>query len=152
MADQRTTHVGKSVKDRQDYFRYIKKRDYEPTAIQNVPFSHSNEGGEELKEPTTNRKRPVKFTQKIKDHLSDKWVPWLVTGVILLMGYLMVDSKIDIAKIGTTLETLKENVKLLIEDNKKFSEKLHSQDLKINENSLRLNNFEKQNDNSKKRR
>ena len=144
--DRRGSHTGKSRPAREAYSRYIKTLDYEPTAQEGTPFERSSESGEEFKEPTSARKRQVKIGQRIKDHFLNNWLNWAVGVVIVVLFFLMVDSKVDLARIGSTIDAIKENVKSLIIESKTQGNKIHEQDLSIRENSLRIQQIEKQYD------
>lgn len=141
MAD-RKSHVGKSKLAREGYSRYIRRLDYEPTLEEPGPFKPSHEAGEESGEATSDRKRPVKISEKVKDHVLNNWINWLIGAAIVVMVFLMVDSKIDLAKINTTIDRLKTDVQSLIGDVKTINEKNHQQDLAIKEDNLRINSLE----------
>ena len=76
----------------------------------------------------------------------NNWLNWAVSIVILVLFFLMVDSKVDLARFGSTIDAIKENVKVLMSESKTQSDKIHEQDLSVRENSLRIQQIEKQND------
>ena len=139
----RRSHVGKSKAARERYSRYIKTFDYEPTKDEKTPFSLSDEGGEELKEPTSAKKRRKSPTQKIKDHFSENWIGWVLTVLAGILFYLMTDSKVNIASIKTTLCFQKEKIESIESNLKQNSDKNHEQDLTIREQGVKISVFEK---------
>jgi hypothetical protein len=147
--NKRDMHVGKSRMAREAYSRYIRKLDYDPTVDEPVPFSPSNESGEELSEPTSKRKRKASFNNALKDHFSNNLMSWLVSGVLVILFFLMFDSKVDLAKISTTIDTIKENVASLVESAKNTQNKDHEQDLALKEHSMQIIQLEKENERNK---
>lgn len=140
---RKNTHTGKSSASREAYSRYIKKLDYEPTVETPAPFLSTTEGGEELKNPSSTRKRKKTLSSKIQDHISENWIGWLLGLAIIVLFFLMIDSKVDLARINTNLEYLKENVGSIRNDIKEQDRKNQSQDLLINGNSIKITNLEK---------
>ena len=144
--NKRTEHAGKSRMAREAYSRYIRKLDYDPTVEEPVPFSPSNEGGEELAEPTSQRKRKSSIGNALKDHFSENWVNWLVSGIIIILLFLMIDSKVDLAKISTSIDNVKESISSFVSDSKEGRDKDHEQDLVLKEHSMQIIQLEKESD------
>ena len=74
--------------------------------------------------------------------MSEHWIEWVISAVIVVIMYLMVDSKIDLARIFTTLDTHKDSIGNLTTDVKSEGQKNQDQDLTLKEHSLRLSTVE----------
>lgn len=143
---KRDMHVGKTRAAREAYSRYIRKLDNDPTIEEPVPFSSSNESGEELIEPTSKRKRKVSFGNALKEHFSNNWISWMVSVAIFILFFLMLDSKVDLAKISTTIDAIKEKVASLVDSSKDTQNKDHEQDLVLKEHSMQIIQLERENE------
>ena len=142
--NKRNSHTAKTRDARDAYSRYIRKLDYEPTVEEPAPFSPSNESGEELAEPTSSQKRKMSIINAIKDHFSENWVNWLVSGAIIILIFLMIDSKVDLAKISTSIDNAKESISTLISDSKELRENAHGQALVLKEHEMQIIQLEKE--------
>lgn len=138
----RKSHIPKSLPHRENYLKYLKTLENEPTLPEPAPLTPSNEGGEELREPTSKRKRDINVGQRLKDHIHDNLATWLCSLAGLLFFYFMVDSKIDIARISSTIDAIKNDIVGLKADNKQQSDKGHERDLTIREYKIRIENLE----------
>ena len=139
----RKSHVTKSPTQRVNYNRYIERQDYEPTVDDALPFAHSSQSGEDLREPTSRRKRTINMTERILDHFQDHYLTWIFSGIIIVLIYLMFESKVDFARIHKSLEFSGKNISSLDFDMKKKTEKDSKQDLNINENRIKIGVIEK---------
>jgi len=140
---KRKIHKGKSRSSREQYNRYIKTRDYEPTVDDTLSFSQSDQSGEELGEPTSTRKRKVNTKQYILEHLSENWLNYVVVMATIVLVYLMYDSKVDLACIDVNITAQKEDISDLELETKQQIKKNYSQDVDINENRVRLDTLER---------
>ena len=140
---KKKTHKGKSKPAREQYNRYIKTRDHEPTVDDTLSFSQSDQSGEELSEPTSKRKRKINTKQHILEHLSENWLNYIVAIFAIVLVYLMYDSKVDLASIVVNITAQKEDISELKLDTKQEIKKNYSQDVDINENRVRLDSLER---------
>lgn len=141
---KRSNHVGRSHGERDSYSRYIRSRDYEPTVDETIALGCSDVGGEELREPTTKRKRQDNAGEHIKSHLKQHWLEWTICAAIAVFFFLMVDSKIFIARMDVRVESLNGSVIDLKGQVKDLNSKNNEQDLTLKEHSIHLSNIEEQ--------
>lgn len=146
----RKNHTPKTQSQRQVYNRYIERLDYDPTVDDALNFPNSTKPGEELSEPTSKRKRRINTGERFIDHFKENWLNWLIGAFIIVFLWLMVDSKIDLAKISVTLENLKDNLSEVEQINQKNLDKNIDQDLRINEHKMKIESLEKKTDNKSK--
>lgn len=140
----RNTHVNKTPPQRKQYWKYIESQDYEPTVDEKLRFARTGQGGEELGEPSVKRRRRIKLSTRIGDHLSENWVNWLfaIAGAVLL--WLMTGSKVNIASLEANQSSDRDSIKTLQETASKLSELETQQMLQINENRLRIDFLDKE--------
>lgn len=142
--NSRYSHKAKTHRERGSYSKYIKRLDYSPTIDETLPFPSSEKAGEDLSEPTTKRARKIPFQDKIKDHFADNFINWIVGATIFIFIFLVYDSKIDIARLNSNIGTFKESISELKEYAKSNLSQLHTHDLKIQENKIRIENLKDQ--------
>ena len=140
--NNREKHVGKTSFAKEAYSRYLKNIDCEPTVNDKIALSPSTEGGEELREPTSNRRRKVSASQKFKDHFQDHWVEWIIGAVVVIAGWFMIDARIDIVRIETVAGNQKESIAEIQSAEQKSADKNHDQDLTLREHTIRISNVE----------
>ena len=97
--NKRGSHMAKSVSARATYARYLKNIDCEPTVDDQIALAPSTEGGEELREPTSKRRRRISTGQKLQDHFQEHWVEWLFGGVVAITAWLMIDARVDLMRV-----------------------------------------------------
>ena len=54
----RNSHTGKSIRQRNEYSKYINKHDYEPTLNESLQFNNTENPEEDFSESETSQKRP----------------------------------------------------------------------------------------------
>ena len=140
---KRDNHIAKSTAAKEAYARYLKNVDCEPTVNDQIALSPSTEGGEELREPTSKRRRPVSAGQKLQDHFQEHWVEWLFGGVVAIVVWLMLDARVDLSRIEANAGAQKDNITDLKDDAKLSNQKNQEQDLTLREHSVRLSVVEK---------
>jgi hypothetical protein len=148
--NRRERHVGKSPMAREFYSRYLKKIDCEPTVDDQIALSPSTEGGVELREPTSKRKRTVNTGQKLQEHFQDHWVEWLFGSIVALTAWSVIYARIDLVRIETNQITQKESITVIQSGTQKASDKNQEQDLTLREHSLRISNVEEKVSKTKK--
>jgi hypothetical protein len=134
----RKGHSQKSPAQRQAYNRYVKQLDYEPTVDEALPFPTTSQGGEELSEQTTKRRRDLNVKERCVDHLRENWIGWVISLVTVLLGWLMIGSKIEIARLNIVSEGHSDDLKEVKESSQKNLEKNIEQDLTLKEHGLRI--------------
>ena len=139
MKTGRTVHVPKSNQMKQNYRQYIETLDYQPTVDESLDFKQTNKSGEDLSTVDTERKRPSDPSDKIKEHFAKNWLIWVLCALSAGIGYLVFDSKVAFTRYETILSTQKDK----LSDLKNFESDLRksdrTQDLKIQENRILLN-------------
>lgn len=140
---QRKSHIGKSKFQKDYYSRQIKSLDYEPTIDETINFSETESSKRDYSVPKSTKKRKQKFKQQLIDHFEDNWLKWVIGFVTLFLLFFLVDSKVDIKGIDTKVDVIKEDVNELKQNQKENVEKLHQQDMKTQENKLRIEELEK---------
>jgi hypothetical protein len=146
----RSLHVNKSMRQKQDYWRYIESQDYEPTVDEKLPFPETGQPGEELGASTaSSRRRPTKLSRRLADHLSENWTNWVFAAVALVLVWLMTDAKVSIAAIQSTMESVREKIVTMTSEIDSAISSNHQQDLSIMENRVRLEFLEKSLEKSK---
>lgn len=132
----------KSMQEKAHYKRYIRQLDYEPTLDERVEFPESDKTDKEYSVSTLPPARRETILESLGEHLKENWLAWLIGIFAVVLVFLMVESKVDIAKIFEKTETIKENVNDLEDDIEKLKEKDHEQDLEIQEVKIKSENIE----------
>jgi uncharacterized coiled-coil protein SlyX len=110
---KRYSHTTKTPKDRSTYQRYLPNIDVQPTVDETEDFNESTSSGEELTQPTIKRQRKIPLKDQIRNHFSSHWIEWSVGIVLLLLGFLMYDSKISIAILENNLSNQEKQIENL---------------------------------------
>jgi len=139
---QRKGHMGKSKMERDYYSRFIKNLDYEPTIDETIKFPETDDTKRDFSLPKSSDKRKVSLKQKLSDHFEENWIRWVIGAFVVLLIFLMYDSKVDIKGIETNVDNIKEDMKDVKGSQKEIQNKLHEQDLKIQENKIKLESIE----------
>lgn len=148
--NKRGRHVGKTPVAKATYVRYLKNIDCEPTVDDQIALSPSTEGGEELREPTSKRRRRISTGQKLQDHIQEHWVEWLFAGVVAITAWLMIAARVDLTRIETNASAQKDRIAELNGWAQKSVDKNQEQDLTLREHSLRLSSVEEKVNKTKK--
>lgn len=137
-------HTYKTQQEKANYKRYIRQQDYEPTLNERVDFPESDKTDKEYSVSEVPAIRRESKFELISEYFKENWLPWSIGVFAVILIFLMVDSKVDIAKIFERTETIKENVSGIENDIEKIKEKNHEQDLKIQENKFKTESVEKE--------
>ncbi|MEX0313273.1 MAG: hypothetical protein AB3N18_03775 [Allomuricauda sp.] len=141
----------KSRAERDYYNRLIRQQDFEPTKSESLDFNESNDKDEDYSIPTSSKRRKRSFGDIIRDHVSEKKAEYIfgIIGIILL--FLMVNSKVDLATIKEQISGLQEDSDRIESDLDEIEEKinenyekLHKQEIQINENRFNIENLKTQ--------
>ncbi len=133
----------KTPEQRHSYQRYIEVQDYEPTKDEDLSFPQTGQAEEEFGEPTTKSRRGRKLSTKLEDHFTEHWINWLVSIFAIILAWLMINSRIDIATIFEKFDAIKNNLLSIKTSLDANSINDHRQDLIINENKIRIEYFKK---------
>ena len=134
----REVHVPKSIQMRRNYMRYISSMDYDPTVDERLDFKETSQGGEDLSMVDTQKKRPINISDKIKDHFTSNWLVWILSILAAGIFYLIYDSKVAFTRFETTMTNHNEKINELKDVDTNLQKNDRSQDLKIQENRLLL--------------
>lgn len=138
MKTGRDVHVPKSDEMKRNYRRYIETLDYQPTVDDRLNFNQTNQSGEDLSEIKTSEKRPSDLSEKIKDHFASNWLVWVLGVLAAGILFLISDSKVTFTRIETILMTQSEKLNDLKSIDNDLQKNDRSQDLKIQENRILL--------------
>ena len=136
-------HTPKSKPERSAYTQYIKKQKYEPTTDEALEFEESVDKNQDLSVATSRKTRKRPIGNVLKDHFEENWPNWLVGGLTFVLLFVMVDSKIDIARIFEKFDFVNTNLERIEENQTDLKESIHNQDLQIQENKLKIEHLEK---------
>jgi len=138
MKTGRDVHVPKSDEMKRNYRRYIETIDYQPTVDDRLNFNQTNQSGEDLSEIITSEKRPSDLSEKIKEHFASNWLVWVLGVLAAGILFLISDSKVTFTRIETILTTQSEKLNDLKSIDNDLQKNDRSQDLKIQENRILL--------------
>jgi len=125
----RDRHVGKTFQQKAAYGRYIQTLDYEPTLNEALDFPSTEQGGEELSESTSKR-NPRGYTKnRIREHIKEHWIEWIIGGLVLFGLYLMNESRVTTAIMGKTVGDTSTKVESIQSDLKSLDQKVNTLEL-----------------------
>ena len=99
----RRTHVQKTKQEKQDYRDYIEAQDYEPTKDESLNFRSTGQSSEELGAPSS-KYRPVDIKTQIAEHFQTHWIKWAISVFLVVLSFLMIDSKSTMAALSTKID------------------------------------------------
>lgn len=151
---RKKTHSSKTASEKQYYSDFMRSRDYSPTVDESLKFEETTDENSEFKVAENKRRRRIPFKEQFTEHLQEFWFQYLSGGIAIIFVFLMIDSKVDFAKLFEKTDNIEENirdVKTSIKDlesdqetkDEKINDKLKDHDLKIQENKIRIENLEK---------
>lgn len=134
----RKGHTTKSPLERQQYVKYIKEQDYEPTKEEGLNFNDSSDKDEDYSVGKTNKPRRLSFTEQVKDHLLSHWVEWLIAGVSLVLVFFTFSAKFELNTHDIKIEQNKSDIESANKRIEGVEKQNTQQDLQIQENKIRL--------------
>lgn len=143
MKKGRNVHVPKTSEMRQQYSRYIRTVDYEPTVDERLNLQHTSKVGQDLTPSAGNIRRPVSTGDQIKEHLAKNWLAWLLCLIGIAVAYLVYGSKVATIEISSKLDAQGkeiQDVRTCSSDNQKSNQQ---QDVKIAETAILLSGIQK---------
>ena len=152
-------HIGKTPQERENYLRTIKKLDGDSTVDDSLrlPVSDSSEEegldvsqleksrSPELTERISDhleKSRSPELTERISDHFKTNWIGWLVAGVTFILGFFIFNFNRDLGRLEGKVGMIVNSVDNIESNSETLISTIHSQDLKIQENRLKLTNIE----------
>jgi len=132
------SHVPKSNLEKEYYMKGIKNFDYEPTVDEAIKFPVTDNTDRDFSVQTSPHRRKSNFNESFFNHLEDNWIKWLIAGIGFVIFYLMVDSKIDITRILTNVENLKQDVTRLNDGQEQNAEKIQKQEIEIEKTKMKI--------------
>lgn len=139
---RRRKHVGKGNKEKDLYADSLKKLDYEPTVDHSLEFPQSDSDKEELGISKTKTRRPPPLQERIEEHVKKNWIGWLVGFISLVLSLFMVHFNRDLGILEGIVSVIRDDVKMMKDDNNKLSDKVHSQELTNQEMQFKIKNLE----------
>jgi hypothetical protein len=134
-------HVSKNPRQRSYYVKEIKKTESEPTVDDSLKFKDSDDDEADWSISKTKTRRPPKASERVKDHLKENWVAYLVGAVGTILFIFMFDFNRDMGKVEGKVDIIESSVKEVGQSVKELNDKVHNQDLKIQDNQIRLEYF-----------
>lgn len=138
MKTGRDVHVPKTDEMKKRYRKYIDTLDYQPTVDDRLNFNQSNQGGEDLSDVKTSKKRPSDISDRIKEYFGNNWLVWILGALAAGILFLISDSKIAFTRIETMLTTQNEKIDDLKRNDNDLQKNDRLQDLNIHENRILL--------------
>jgi cell division protein FtsL len=149
MSRHSNSHIPKSGAEKRYYNDFIKSQDYVPTVDESLKFSETTDEQNEFKVEKNKKPRKKSFKEQISDHFGEHWIYYVIGVVTIVISFLMIDSKVDIARIFEKNSTIEKNIETISTDIKELDKKItddidelketnHDQDMKIQENSLKI--------------
>jgi len=159
MSRNSNSHTPKSGLEKKYYNDFIKSQDYTPTVDESLKFEETTDEKNEFKVESNKKRRPKPFKEQFTEHFSENWIYYVIGVATIVISFFMIDSKVDIARLfekNSSIEKSIEKVggdieeidKKLDSEFEKLNDKNHLQDMKIQENSLKIE-FKKENKNGK---
>ena len=149
MGRNSNSHVSKSGMEKKYYNDFIKSQDYIPTVDESLKFEETTDENNEFKVEANNKPRHKSFKEQFSEHFGEHWIYYVVGVVTLVISFLMVESKVDIARIFEKTSGIEKNIEKVSSDIKDLDSKIdkgidelkdenHDQDMKIQENKLKI--------------
>ncbi len=134
-------HIPKSASQKAYYYKAIKNQDYEPTVDETLPFAETDDTEKDFSVSKSRRPRKPPVSERIRDHIEDNWIAWIITAAAIVLFFFMVDARIGISNTNTNVDNLVQDVLDLEESDEGQSDKLHQYELDIQENKFEINSL-----------
>ncbi len=149
MGRNSNSHVPKSGMEKRYYNDFIKSQDYTPTVDESLKFEETTDENNEFKVEPNKKRRPKSFKEQFSEHFGEHWIYYVIGVVTLVVSFFMVESKVDIARIFEKNSGIEKNIETISSDIKDLDKKIekgidelkeenHEQDMKIQENKLKM--------------
>lgn len=137
------SHQNKQRGHLEEYNRAIKRQRYEPTIDQSLDFRETSAPGVDLTEPVPQKRRVVDVRAQIEAYIKEHWIAWVVGIVCVAFVFLLVDAKVDFARLFSRAEEHERQIERIEHSVERANEKNVEQDLSIQANEIRLDNLER---------
>lgn len=134
----RKGHTTKNRLQREQYVKYIKQQDYEPTKEEGLDFKDSSDKEEDFSISKTNKTRRLPLREQLKDHFDKHWIEWLVGGLSVVLIFFTFSAKIQLSGHEIKIDQNKSDIE---KNNNRIDEidsKNVQQDLQIQDSKLRI--------------
>lgn len=153
---QRSSHTGKSTREKDYYARQLGLLSYEPTvedepvfpASDNIPVSEDFEKTSTL--PKVMRRRPQSLTEKISTHLRKNWVIWLAPLIVAILLLFVYDFSNSLGNLQGIVGEIKDTLNSFKAQLQSIESKTHEQDLELQKQGIKMEYMEKDLQNLKK--
>ena len=135
-------HVPKTPSERSEYSQYIRKKHDDPTVDEGLDFAESIDKQQDLSVPTAGKPRKRPIGNVLKEHFQENWTNWLAGCFAVILMFVMVQYRIDLARIFEKLDFMNEDINALESSNSELENAIHEQNLKIQQNSINLQHLE----------
>ena len=137
-------HTSKTPYEKTAYLGYIKKQGYEPTLEEGLKFNDSVDKDLELSTQQSKKVNRLSTAEQLKIHFKENWINWVVAGGVIILTYLMIESKITNSNHDIKITNSEKQIDENKADINNLKESQHQQDMKIQENSIKLDNVTKE--------
>lgn len=139
----------KDVREKFQYNKGLKEQAIEPTFLRDSGYKLSSDPdidvglGQSYTPPHSNT------SGFLKEHFTNHWPTWLFGLLLIIAGGFIWDAKTDIKVLFEKISNTNDNVKSQKADIDRINKELNDQNLKLQENKIRIENLEKFNDKNK---
>lgn len=144
---KRSSHTGKSSKQKEDYVRQLSSLGYESTVEDKPPFSVSDslpisEDFKRASNPKRAKRRPQSVTDKIANHFKKNWINWLIPFIAAFLVIICYNMSKDIGNLQGTVGGIKDAVNSFKTQLQNIENKIHEQDLELQKQGIEIGNIE----------
>ena len=137
-------HQPKSDYQVRRYLDAIKKSDYEPTIDDSLNFSETDDKSKDLSvsEAINKRRRPP-FKYRLADHFTENWIYWVIGFVGTILFLFLFDFNRDLGKLEGNVEIMQGSISDIKEKNNQIGEQLQKIEIDNAKQDVRIDNLER---------
>lgn len=144
---KRSSHTGKSSKQKEYYMRQLGSLGYEPTVEEEPVFPISDslpvaEDFERESTPKRVRRRPQSATDKIANYFKKNWVNWLIPIVVAFLVLFAYNISKDVGNLQGVVGEIKDAVNSFKTQLQNIENKIHEQDLELQKQGIEMEHIE----------
>jgi len=137
------SHQKKSRAQLSEYNRAIRRQRMSPTVDDALDFRESSVPGEDLTAPVARKKRPRNVRAHLEEYFKEQWIAWIMGLACIVFVYFLVEAKVDFARLFSISDQHAEQLKEISQDIDKINDGNAQQNLKIQENRIRIDNLQR---------
>lgn len=143
MASRQSGHNTKNRLEKEQYVKYIKTQDYEPTKEEGLNFKDSSDKDEDFSIGKTEKPRRLSIVEQIKEHFQSKWIEWLIGGLSVVLIFFTFSAKFQLNTHEIKIDQNKTDIDAVNSKVENIEKQNTNQDLQIQENKIRLEYIDK---------